>query len=546
MTEYQVLARRWRPQRFEELVGQEVVVRTLCNAVTEGQVAHAYLFSGLRGVGKTTVARLLAKALNCERGPTPEPCGTCAACREIAAGSSMDVLEMDAASNRGIDEVRQLREMARVLPVRDRYRVFILDEAHQLSRDAFNALLKILEEPPAHVVFILASTEKHKFPSTILSRCLQVDFRPIPVEVIVQRLVAVAAGEPFELSAGAAELIARAAEGSLRDALSLLDRVRAFASEGVSEDAVAEVLGLPPMARLLAVFDALAAADVPAALALVRDEEAAGHDPVALYEQLVNLFSTMLLLACDANAPMAFPEAMREGLVERATSMGTALLVRSARLALEQRALIATADRPGVAVAVAVGRLAQWPRLLRVEELLAASPPPEDGSPGPATPPRRPSPPGTPPPGAPPRLAGERTTDAAPAGDDATPAGDDAPTARAVAGTDPLARLAVALDERGAHLLAGRVRRAEAAEVDGDTLRLRLNGTPPATVRSLQDAAQELGVAARAAGLPEAIEIVGGDVPAADDLRQRVEADEAVKRVMEIFGGRIERVEESS
>jgi len=537
MTEYQVLARRWRPQRFEELVGQEVVVRTLRNAVADGQVAHAYLFSGLRGVGKTTVARLLAKALNCEKGPTPEPCGECAACREIAAGSAMDVLEMDAASNRGIDEVRQLREMARVLPVRDRYRVFILDEAHQLSRDAFNALLKILEEPPAHVVFILASTEKHKFPSTILSRCLQVDFRPIPTEVIVQRLLDVAAGEPFDLAPGAAELIARAAEGSLRDALSLLDRVRAFASEGVDEDAVAEVLGLPPMARLLDLFDALAAADVAAALALVRDEEAAGHDPVALYEQLVHLLNTLLLLACDASAPMPFPEAQRDGLVERAERMGTALLVRAAQLALEQRGLIAVADQAGVAVAVAVARLAQWPRLVRVEELLAGTFGAPSGGPG--------EPPAAPSKGSPPRSAPPKSR---PTGGGAAAGGEttESETTASPAPTDPRQRLADVLDRRGAHLLAGRVRRAEAAEIDGSTLRLRFNGTPPATVRSLREAGAELSAAALEAGLPQDVEVAGGDEAAREGLRERVEADETVQRVMDIFGGRIERVEEGS
>ena len=279
---YQVLARRWRPQRFDDLVGQEVVVRSLRNALSSGQVAHAYLFSGLRGVGKTTVARLLAKALNCEKGPTADPCGVCETCVEIAGGSALDVLEMDAASNRGIDDVRELREVARVLPVRDRYRVFIIDEAHQLTDAAFNALLKILEEPPAHVVFVLASTEKDKFPATILSRCQQLDFRPIASEVIVARLVKIAAEEGFTLSPGAAHIIARATEGSLRDALSLLDRVRAFADAGIDEAAVTEVLGLPPQEVLLALWEALAAGDAPAALGIVREEERLGRDTIAL------------------------------------------------------------------------------------------------------------------------------------------------------------------------------------------------------------------------------------------------------------------------
>ena len=520
MTEYQVLARRFRPQRFDELVGQDVVVRTLRNALTSGQIAHAYLFSGLRGVGKTTVARLLAKALNCEHGPTAEPCGECVPCTEIANGSSLDVFELDAASNRGIDEVRQLRDMAKVLPVRDRYRVFILDEAHQLSRDAFNALLKILEEPPGHVVFILASTEKHKFPATILSRCLQVDFRPIPLDVIVGRLMDVAEAEGFPLAAGAAELIARSAEGSLRDGLSLLDRVRAFSSEGVDEAAVAEVLGLSPTTTLVTLWDHLVAADVPAVLQLLRVEETAGRDPVALYDQIIQLLSTLLLLACDRGAPMPFQDSLRGDLVERAERVGVPLLVRAVRLALEQRGLVAVADRPALAVAVACGRLALWPRLIRVEELLAGSGVKPE-APAPAGPPR----------------GGGGTRAATP------PARTEAPES---GGSDPRARLAAALDDAGSHLLAGRVRRARVSVGDG-AVRLAFPGAPNGTVRSALEAADELAVAAVAAGLPGRVEIEGtaGASPGGEGLRERVEADEGVKRVLDIFGGRIERIEES-
>jgi DNA polymerase-3 subunit gamma/tau len=517
MTEYQVLARRWRPQRFEDLVGQDVVVRILRNALTTGQVAHAYLFSGLRGVGKTSVARLLAKALNCEQGPTPEPCGECAACREIAAGSALDVLELDAASNRGIDEVRDLREAARVLPVRDRYRVFILDEAHQLTREAFNALLKILEEPPQHVIFILASTEKHKFPATILSRCLQVDFRPIPTTLIAQRLLHIAESDGFPLSPGGAELIARTAEGSLRDGLSLLDRVLAFSAGEVDEEAVAEVLGLPPMTTLLTLWDALARTDVAGVLDLLRGDEAAGHDPVALYDQVVQLLDTMLLLSCDASAAMPFPEAQRQAIGERASGVGTATLLRLLTLALEQRALVSAAERPAQAVAVAIGRLALWPRLRRVEELLAGAGGQEERAPATQAP---------------------------------TAASSQRPAAGPESGerSDVKTRLVAALDGAGAHVLAGRVRRVQAVTASGDTLELRLNDAPRSTVRSLQDATAELTAAARQAGLGETVIVVARDDESADvgGLRARVESDEGVKRVLEVFGGRIERIEESS
>jgi len=506
MTSYQVLARRWRPQRFEDLVGQEVVVRTLRNALASRQIAHAYLFSGLRGVGKTTVARLLAKALNCDKGPTPEPCGECVPCQEIALGSSLDVLEMDAASNRGIDDVRELREVARVLPVRDRYRVFIVDEAHQLTKDAFGALLKILEEPPAHVVFILASTEKDKFPATILSRCLQVDFRPIPSELVVARLVQVAEKEGFQLTKGAAQLVARATEGSLRDALSLLDRVRAFAGGAVDENAVAEVVGLPPFETVLALWKALEAGDVAAALRVVRTEEQAGREPAALYEQLVQMLHALLLLANDPEALVPFPAAHRTSLQASAAKLGSPLLVRLLALALDGKGLVASADRPGVAVAVAVGRLTLWPRLRRVEAL----------------------------------LGGESTSPASSSSDVTTSEPGGGPAS-------PMSRLVTALEAMGAHLLAGRVGSVPDVSIVGDTLVLHCGGLPPATRKSLREAVEQLGAAARQAGLPGDVR-VDDDGPAAETqeqgLRARVEADEGVRRVLEVFGGRLDSVEE--
>jgi len=512
MSGYQVLARKYRPRRFGELVGQDVAVQTLRNALAAQQIAHAYLFSGLRGVGKTTVARILAKALNCEKGPTPEPCGECVPCTEIALGSALDVLEIDAASNTGIDDVRELRDIVRNLPIRDRYRVIILDEAHQLSKAAFNGLLKILEEPPAHVVFILASTEKDKFPATILSRCLQVDFRPIPADLIAARLGEVAAEEPLALTAGAAQLIARASEGSLRDALSLLDRVRAFAAGTVDEDAVAAVVGLPPFETVLTLWSAIERGDVASALAVVREEDRIGRDAVALYEQVVQLLSALLLLASAPEAPSALPAAHRETLRASAGKLGVPMLLRLLALALDGKSLVATAERPALAVTVAVGRLALWPRLQRVESLLA---------------------------GAPPAAPVERKEPVVP-----EPA---VPTSRDATAGEPASQLAAALEADGAHLLAGRVRSVREIVVEGDRLLLRCTGVPAATVRSLREAQGQLAEAAARAGLPAAVEVVeGGPGPAAreDTLRARVEADESVRRVLEVFGGRIERVEE--
>ncbi len=276
---YLVLARKYRPQRFEELVGQEHVARTLTNAIALGRVHHAFLFTGARGVGKTSAARILAKALCCAQGPTATPCGTCDFCTEIASGQSVDVLEIDGASNTGVDDVRTLRESARYAPSKGRRKVYIIDEVHMLSTSAFNALLKTLEEPPPHVVFIFATTEVHKIPTTILSRCQRYDFKLIPTAGLVDHLAAILVKEKIAFDEDGIRLVARQAAGSVRDSLSLLDQVIAFVGDAsISRDRVADVLGVADRRLLVQLLEAVLGRDAGQALRLLAGAVDRGVD----------------------------------------------------------------------------------------------------------------------------------------------------------------------------------------------------------------------------------------------------------------------------
>ena len=307
---YLVLARKWRPRTFEEVVGQSTVTRTLKNALASGRIGHAFLLSGARGVGKTTTARILAKALNCAKAaaPTPEPCGECPSCAEIAAGTSLDVQEIDGATHNGVEQVRELRESARYNPARDRFKIWIIDEVHMLSTGAFNALLKTLEEPPPRVKFIFATTEYHKIPDTILSRCQQYDFRLIPAAELQAHLRRVAQGEGVRVSDEALARIARAAEGSARDALSLFDQVLSFSAEEVKDEDIQALLGLIDRELLLAASRAVAEGDSRALLELVERLSDYGADPRNFARELLLHFREILLAEDGAGgrpAPLA-------------------------------------------------------------------------------------------------------------------------------------------------------------------------------------------------------------------------------------------------
>ncbi len=275
---YQVLARKWRPQSFADLAGLQHIAKTLQNAIRTERVSHAFLFTGSRGVGKTSAARIMAKCLNCFQGPTPDPCGTCDNCLSIAAGSNPDVIEIDAASNRGINEIRQLRENVGYLPQVSAYKIYIIDEVHMLTTEAFNALLKTLEEPPDHVKFILATTEPHKIPITILSRCHRYDFGRLSAAVIEQAIQGVAEKEGLEIEPAALKLLAREADGSMRDALSVLDQAMAFSGDHVGIDDLRVILGVVEARYASALVEALLDRKIPAALQQITELEKAGVD----------------------------------------------------------------------------------------------------------------------------------------------------------------------------------------------------------------------------------------------------------------------------
>jgi DNA polymerase-3 subunit gamma/tau len=369
---YLVLARKYRSQTFEEVVAQEHVTRTLTNAITSGRVAHAILLSGPRGTGKTTVARILAKAMNCEKGPAPIPCNQCRSCKEVTAGHSADVFEIDGASNNSVDQIRELRDNVKYMPSHSPYKIYIIDEVHMLSIAAFNALLKTLEEPPAHILFFFATTEPHKIPITILSRCQKYDFRRIGAEPIYGHLKSLCEKEGVGMPEESLRLIAREADGSMRDSLSLLDQVMACAQGELTHEQVLDILGAFDSAVLSSIFHAANQGDVPRLLTLLDDLYNSGKDLKKLFGDLLGHFRDLMVvrLAGNAEALVDLSSEEIDQMRRQVDGMSVSHLEQMLDLLAREETSVRLSTQPKLAMEMALVRLARLKPVLSIETLI--------------------------------------------------------------------------------------------------------------------------------------------------------------------------------
>lgn len=370
---YLVLARKWRPQRFEDVVGQDHVTTTLRNAIVQGRIAHAFLFSGPRGVGKTTVARLLARALNCEKGPTAEPCGSCGSCTDIAGGNALDVVEIDGASNTGVDNIRDLNEAVRYRPASGRFKIYIIDEVHMLSTAAFNALLKTLEEPPEHVKFIFATTEVNRLPPTVVSRCQRYEFKRIPMPELLARLRQIVTDEKIETTDAALFDLAREADGSMRDAQSLLDQVIVFAGKTIGEAEVRGALGVADRSILHRTTEAILTRDAATCLRAVDELHRYGYEVGQFCRDLVRQLRHLTIAALFGDAAMLtdLPDAEVQETMRQAKLRSGDDLQRLFRVAQAGAEEIRRSMLPTVMLEMTLVKMATMPDAVPVDQLLA-------------------------------------------------------------------------------------------------------------------------------------------------------------------------------
>ena len=369
---YLVLARKWRPQSFEEVIGQRHITKTLQNAIANERVAHAFLFAGARGVGKTSMARILAKALNCQEGPKPLPCNRCENCKEISSGTAMDVLEIDGASNRGINEIRELRENVKYTPAKSTFKIFIIDEVHMLTPEAFNALLKTLEEPPPRVIFILATTQPHKIPLTILSRCQRFDFKRIPAEEIYQRLKEIVSQEEVEVSDKGLLLMARESKGSLRDGQSLLDQTIAFAGKKIKDEDVKEVLGVVDSTILFEVSSAIAGGDTGKCLDIINNIDTYGYDTGRFCRELLEHLRNLMVVKIGGDPKQLTDLQAKEieDLVAQSEEFSLDQIHRLFNILLKSEEEISRSTFPKVIMEVALVKMASLRPLVPLDEIM--------------------------------------------------------------------------------------------------------------------------------------------------------------------------------
>lgn len=412
---YLVLARKWRPQRFDEVVGQSHVTKTLANAIEMDRVAHSFIFSGVRGVGKTSLARILAKSLNCAKGPTLEPCGECQSCKAVTAGTSIDVIEIDGASNNSVEDIRELRETVPYRPVLGQYKIYVIDEVHMLSVSAFNALLKTLEEPPPHVKFIFATTEPHKIPVTILSRCQRYDFRRIPTAAIVERIRTILNAEQIGADEKALSIIGQEAQGSMRDALSILDQVLAAGASDITAQIVADLLGVVEGRVFLDLSKAILDSDPRTCIEIVRHVDHDGYDiPTFSKGLLEHLGNLVVAGVCKGDkSVLDLPDDEIEELFKQASSVSTNTLHRIFKHFSESYETIARSFHPRIMLETSLARIADLGELVpaadlvkRLEALASQPRGPAPSAASPSRPPQSSGPsggPGTPPPSRTPR-----------------------------------------------------------------------------------------------------------------------------------------------
>lgn len=539
---YQVLARKWRPQDFSSLVGQEAIVTALRNALREKRIAQAYLFSGIRGVGKTTAARVLAKALNCETNFGGDPCNECTPCREITRGGDLDVIEVDAATYSKVEQVRELTESLRYGPARDRYKVVVLDEIHRLSRQAFDALLKIVEEPPPHLVFIFATTEADSVPVTILSRCQEFRFRRVPSLEVAALLRRICDQEEISASDAALRLVARAGEGSVRDAVALLDQLATFGNRSISDDDAVRLLGGLDTAMFHRLLQAMLAGDRLAIRDAARRIEDEGWDARNVFSQFLAFGRDALHLAIGGSpSSVDLPEEEAQALAQVAEAAGYENLLRLLSQLLASEPVVRRSETGVLAVEIAWLRAAELPKLVRVEALLAGGnlPAASRTTAPPQTAPEAPT-------AAPPRVG-------APAANHGSPSAPSTTAPKAVPGT-PLERFLDEVRKRkpplASHLdraTLGFDDRVLTIAYDPGDLQLRdgLNrGSNPQILRDAVAAIWGAEVVWRALeGAPVVASRVESEAPKADPPAQV--DNPTVQTLLELFGGQIEAIEES-